>query len=287
MDVRRAGAEQHPVRVLQHAPFQHLAVPNGAGVDVQLVVLAEQVQRPVHQIRVQRVAAEAREHHREVVRQQLPFDRLGREPLSRVDEHGEIGGLQSFEHVRIGESVVRRHQCEPVEPVVVGVLLDVVGAGVVILTLRPEVPKRRNGVVTGVPWSVESGERDERTVDGEPGDGVVRAEVAPPGRTTTGARDGADHAGLMHLALQPLRRDVSAVRCDGRLVGVERGVNVDDPEPVFQPQHRSTRPVHHGCACRSAGGRNDARRPPDPRTDPRRVPIAFRRFRSIESKTYI
>ena len=85
---------------------------------------------------------------------------------------------------------------EPVEPVVVGVLLDVVGSGVVVVALGAEVPDRRERARPRIARAVESGERDERAVDREPRDRVVRPQVAPSGRTLTGARDRTNAPGL-------------------------------------------------------------------------------------------
>jgi len=79
---------------------------------------------------------------------------------------------------------------------------------VVVVALCAEVPDRRHGAAPRVPRAVQAGERDERSVDREAGDRVVRAEVALARRALTGARDRADDPGLKHLALQPLGGDV-------------------------------------------------------------------------------
>jgi len=97
-----------------------------------------------------------------------------------------------------------RDERESVESIVVGVLLDIVGTGVVVLALGAEVPDRRKRAVPRIARAVEPGERDERAVDREPCDRVVRAEVAPAGRAPARAHDCADDASLQHLAFQPL-----------------------------------------------------------------------------------
>jgi len=119
---------------------------------------------------------------------------------------------------------------EPREPVVVGVLLDRAGGGVVVLPAGGEGAESTRRVA----GPGEPGERRERALDAHARDGVVGPQV--PIRAPAREHDRADDAGLPEFALQPVGADGSAVR-DHPPFGVEPRVDVHDTEVVFQLQH--------------------------------------------------
>ena len=239
MGAGRAAAEQHPVGVFHHRPLQQVAIADVTGVEITVVVLLQQVDRLAHQVAVQWVAAEVSEDDGERPREERVASRLGAEPLARVDQHRQAHVVELVERFLVGEAVRERVELEPVEPVVVRVLFDVLGRGVVVLPPGGEVAEPRSGSVAGVARPVYPREREERSVDAPARDRVVRAHVAPA-VALAGEHHRPHHARLMHLAFEPVRADGSPPRLDAPGVGVEPGVDVHHSEPVFQFQHWQT-----------------------------------------------
>ena len=177
------------------------------------------------------MAAERREHDGERVLEECGGDALGGEPPATADDDREPHVAEHLEDGWFGEAVDHRVEREPREPLVVGELLDVLGVDVVGFASRPQRPE----TARGVPGAVDPGERDERALDGEPCDGVVRREV--PSVADAGGDHCLHDARLVEFALEPLGLDVATAVAPPD--GVEPRVDVDDPEAVTQLQHHS------------------------------------------------
>ncbi len=230
------AAEEDAVGVFHDCPFHLLAVADETRVQITVVVRIEQVDGLAHQIAIERKAAEMREDDGKRTVEKGPCGTFGGESVARVDEDGKVYGFELIEDGVIRQPVAGRVEFEPMKSVVVGVLLDIPGRGVPVLPACTEIPEACCGTLLGVARTVDSGEREERTVNASPGHGVVRSEITLPRRAGTGEDDGVHDARLMEFALQFVGRD-GAAPSRNRLLDGQSGVNVHHSKPMLQFQH--------------------------------------------------
>lgn len=237
MGIGRATREQHPIRMFPQDALDRIAKQDVAGVQIQLVVDRQQFDRFVRQAAILRVAAEPREHDREIVFENELRDGSGGKPPPAADDHRRADVCKHLEDLRFGEPVPGGIQQEAVEAVVVGVLFDVLRVGVVRLPTDRQIPDPADRGGVWHPRAAKSGERQERTIDAEAGGSVVQPEI-PPRFAGAGCGDRPDDSRLVELSFQPLGGDVPPPLSDRFPIRIETDTHVHDPEPVLQFQHR-------------------------------------------------